>query len=231
MQPIDRTFGEHFLTCVEDFSNYGVHLLFNEWWASAPQSVIDQYVDAIENHPEQGPLARAGWLEPSFDIGRVEACEPGTLGAAYREFMTTHDLAEKLAEGYRELHEDVKGTGKLSRMPDTLQYKILRGYQTHDIHHVLTGYPPTPFGELALQAFGLAQTQYPYAGMWMAVATAHMTFVDPSLMNGAMDAICDGWTRGKATRSIQFVVFESMFDRPLADVREEFAVNPTSMRN
>lgn len=231
MQSIDREFAERFLTCIEDFSEYGVHLLFNEWWSKAPEQVIETYVDAIDGHPEQGPLARAGWLAPSFEIGRLEGCAEGTLGAAYRDFMTKHELAEKLADGYRDLHDDVKRTGKLARMPEIIQYKILRGYQTHDIHHVLTGYPPSPFGELALQAFGLAQTNYPYAGMWMAVATAHMTFIDPSLMDGAMDAICDGWTRGKATRSIQFVQFETMFDRPLNDIREEYGVIPTAMIN
>lgn len=231
MQSIDREFGEHFLTCIEDFSQYGVHLLFNEWWAGAPQHVIDIYVKAIDQHPEQGPLARTGWLAQSFDMEKLQECSEGTLGAAYRDFMTKHDLAEKLADGYRDLHEEIKSTGKLKRMPEIIQYKILRGYQTHDIHHVLTGYPPSPFGELALQAFGLAQINYPYAGMWMAVATAHMTLVNPDLMDGAMAAICDGWSRGKTARSIQFVQFENMFERPLEDVRKEYGVIPTAMLN
>lgn len=229
MNSINRDFGEHFLTCIEDFSEYGVHLLFNEWWSEAPQDVIDKYVTLLEQHSEQGPLVSEGWLASSFNSDHLKDCAAGTLGAAYLEFMTKHDLAEKLADGYRDLHEEIKGIGKLARMPDTIQYKILRGYQTHDIHHVLTGYPPTPYGELALQAYGLAQTNYPYAGMWMAVATAHMTFVNPDLMDGAMDAICDGWRRGKETKSIQFVAFEKMFDRQLEDIRADFSLVPTKM--
>ena len=96
---------------------------------------------------------------------------------------------EHLAEGYRDLHESFEREGKLHRLPPVLKYKVLRGYQTHDLHHVLTGYPATPYGELALQAFGLAQMNFPYAAMWIAVVTTHMTFVDPHMTRDAMDAI------------------------------------------
>jgi ubiquinone biosynthesis protein Coq4 len=90
---------------------------------------------------------------------------------------------------------------------------------------VLTGYPATPLGELAVQAFGLAQMSFPYAGMWIAVVTAHMTLIEPDLMRPAMDAITDGWSYGTNSRSIQFVAFERMLDRPLAEVRKEYRLD------
>jgi ubiquinone biosynthesis protein Coq4 len=136
--------------------------------------------------------------------------------------MTDNDLMERLAEGYRDLHGAFEADGKLERLPAVLRYKVLRGYQTHDLHHVLTGYPATPYGELALQAFGLAQTRFPYAAMWIAVVTAHMTFLEPSMIDPAMDAITIGWQHGRQARSIQNVKFEQMLDRPLSDVRREF---------
>jgi ubiquinone biosynthesis protein Coq4 len=109
-------------------------------------------------------------------------------------------------------------------LPPVLRYKVLRGYQTHDLHHVITGYPATPYGELGLQAFGLAQMSFPYAAMWISVVTAHMTFVDPSMIQPAMDAITQGWDHGRRSRSIQFVKFEQMLDRPLADLRREYRI-------
>jgi ubiquinone biosynthesis protein Coq4 len=129
---------------------------------------------------------------------------------------------EHLAEGYRDLHESFEREGKLHRLPPVLKYKVLRGYQTHDLHHVLTGYPATPYGELALQAFGLAQMNFPYAAMWIAVVTTHMTFVDPGMTRDAMDAITSGWAFGRRARSIQFVKFEQMLDRPLAELRRKY---------
>ena len=221
VEKIDRDFGEKFLTCSDNFYEYGVHLLFNEWWDKAPQDAIDKYVAAIERHPEQGPLAAARWYAEPFSLTQLEGYAPGTLGAAYLRFMIDNDLVEKLAVGYKELTDQFAADGKLDRMPEVMRYKVLRGYQTHDLHHVVSGYEATPFGELALQAFELAQQDYPYSAMTLATILNHATLVDPYLIKPAMDAITEGWTYGRRARSIQFVPFEQMLDRPLAEVRAE----------
>jgi ubiquinone biosynthesis protein Coq4 len=222
---IDRSFGEKFLTSADDFYGYGVHLLFNDWWEQAPADAIRKYVEAIEGHPEQGPLAAEGWYAEPLALSSLQRHAEGTLGHAYLRFMTENDLMDRLAIGYRELHESFEAQGRLDRLPPLLKYKVLRGYQTHDLHHVLTGFPATPFGELGLQAFQLAQTAFPYAAMWISVVTTHMTFVDPYMIVPAMDAITQGWTYGRRARSIQFVRFEEMLDRPLADVRREYGLD------
>jgi ubiquinone biosynthesis protein COQ4 len=122
------------------------------------------------------------------------------------------------------LHEEFKASGKLDTIPAVMEYKVLRGYQTHDLHHVLTGYEATPFGELALQSFQLAQQDFPYSAMTIATIMGHMTLVDPWLIKPAMDAITDGWAYGRAARSIQFVAFEAMLDRPLDEVRADYGL-------
>jgi ubiquinone biosynthesis protein COQ4 len=221
---IDRDFGAKYLTAADDFYAYGVHLLFNEWWATAPQATIDKYVAAIEGHPEHGPLARAAWLVPPFRLADLDGCAPGTLGAAYRAHMIDNGLAEKLAEGYAALTADFEAGGKLDRMPAIIKYKVLRGYQTHDLHHVLTGYTTAPPHELALQAFQLAQMDYPYAAMTLGVIVSHMALVDPWLIKPGMDAITDGWALGRRAKSLQFLPFETMLDRPLAALRREYGL-------
>lgn len=223
-QKIDREFGSLLLTSMEDFNAYGIHLLFNDWWAKAPQDAIAKYVAAIEQHPEQGPLAALEWYAPPLSLAELEPFGQASLGGAYLAFMRDNGLVERLALGYRELHEEFEASGKLNNMPPILKHKVLRGYQTHDLHHVLTGYPATPLGELALQAFQLAQTQFPYASMWISVVTGHMTFLDPYLTVPAMDAITDGWRFGRQAKSIQFVQFETMLERPLDAVRQEFGL-------
>jgi len=224
MPTLDRRFAEKFLAAIDDYEAYGVHELFNEWWATAPKDVIEKYAAAIETHPEQGPLAAQRWFAPPPNLDSLEKCAPGTLGAAYWRFILENKLSEQLAAGYRSMHEQFKGAKKLERMPGVLQYKVLRGYQTHDIHHVLTGYAPDPIGEISLQAFGLAQNNFPYAGMWMAVVTAHMTFINPDLIQPALDGISDGWRFGRAAKNIQLVRFEDEFDRPLQDIQAEFGL-------
>lgn len=224
LQKIDRNFGELYLRCMDNFYDYGVHLLFNDWWEHAPADAIQKYVAAIENHPEQGPLARKRWLAEPFSLDSVKGYARGTLGGEWLAFMTENGLVERLALGYRELHEELEAKGKLDNMPDVMKYKVLRGYQTHDIHHVLTGYSATPLGELALQAFQLAQMDYPYSAMTLATVLGHATLVDPLLIKPAMDAITDGWGYGRRARSIQFVAFEDMLGRPLAEVQAEYGL-------
>jgi ubiquinone biosynthesis protein COQ4 len=224
IQKVDRKFGEKFLTSIDNFYAYGVHLLFNDWWEKAPADVIAKYVAAIENHPEQGPLAKQEFYAETFSLKQLEGYAPGTLGHAYLRFMIDNNLVERLAVGFRELHEEFEESGKLDTMPPVMKYKVLRGYQTHDLHHVLTGYAATPFDELALQAFQLAQQDFPYSAMTIATIVGHMTLVDPLLIKPAMDAIADGWAYGRRTRSIQFVAFEKMLDRPLRDVQREYGL-------
>jgi ubiquinone biosynthesis protein COQ4 len=229
VQKIDRKFGEDYLRCMDNFYDYGVHLLFNEWWENAPADAIEKYVAAIESHSEQGPLARERWLAEPFSLEQVKGYARGTLGGEWLAFMVENGLVERLALGYRELHEELEAAGKLDNMPDVMKYKVLRGYQTHDIHHVLTGYTATPLGELALQAFQLAQQDYPYSAMTLATVLGHATLVDPLLIKPAMDAITDGWAYGRQARSIQFVAFENMLGRPLAEVRAEYNLTRDSM--
>jgi len=222
---IDREFAGKFLGSAEDFYAYGVHLLFNDWWERAPEDAIAKYVEAIETHPEQGPLAAEAWYADPLSLEHLREYPEGTLGHAYLRFMVDNGLAEKLATGYRELHESIEAEGRLDRLPPVLKYKVLRGYQTHDLHHVLTGFPATPLGELGLQAFELAQTPFPYAAMWVSVVTAHMTFVDPYLITPAMDAISQGWAYGRRARSLQFVKFETMLGKDLVDVRRAYELD------
>ena len=224
VQTVDRIFGEKFLTSIDNFYDYGVHLLFNDWWEGAPADAIAKYVAAIEDHPEQGPLAQEAWYAQTFSVKQLEGYAPGTLGEAYLRFMTDNDLVERLALGYRELHEEFEASGKLDAMPPILRYKVLRGFQTHDLHHVLTGCDATPFGELTLQAFQLAQQDFPYSAMWIAVITGHMALVDPHMIKPAMDAITNGWAMGRRARSIQFVKFEQMLDQPLAELQTQYGL-------
>ena len=224
VQAIDPAFGEKFLASASNFYTYGIDKLFNDWWEHAPADAVAKYVEAIESHPEQGPLAAARWYAEPLSLKALEGHAPGTLGHAYLAFMADNNLIERLALGYREFHEELAASGKLDNLPPVLEYKVLRGFQTHDLHHVLTGCPPTPFGELKIQAFGLAQMDFPYAAMWIAVVTAHMTLVDPYLIKPAMDAITEGWSLGRRARSIQFVAFENMLDRPLDEVRREYGL-------
>jgi ubiquinone biosynthesis protein Coq4 len=115
-------------------------------------------------------------------------------------------------------------------MPEQMKYAVIRGFQLHDILHVITGYTPRPPDELSLQAFCLAQLQFPYFGMWMATTTSNMTFLQPDAIVPIMDAISRGWQYGRSVKNLQFEKWEAMFEEPLAEVRPRYGIVPEGMR-
>ena len=226
MSRIDREFGEKLLTCFDDPQNYGVHLLFNEWWASAPQEAIDKYEADFEALPRQKAFDEARWFAPNLSLEDLKAFKPGTVGRTYYHFIADNSLEANLATNYKMLHDMMRQAGNLDRMPDSLNYAIIRGFQIHDLLHVLTGYEATPDGEIALQAFCLAQIRFPYFGMWMSNVTTRMTLLDPDMIVPTMDAVSEGWQYGRRTNNLQFERWEDQLDRPLAEVRHDYNIDP-----
>lgn len=219
--PIDRNFAEKMLQTFDDPQRHGVHFLFNEWWEAAPQSSIDAYVDEFEKIPGHGEFLAERFIADAIDLKDLAKYVPGTLGRAYHDFLVGNNLEKNLAVNYGQLHDYMVRNGSLDRMPDAFKYAIIRGFQQHDILHVLTGYEPTPSGEIALQAFCLAQLRFPYFGMWMSVVTTRMTLLEPKTITPIMDAITDGWQFGRAVKNIQFKKWEARFGEPLTDLRSE----------
>jgi ubiquinone biosynthesis protein Coq4 len=226
---LSEKFGEKFLTTVNNTQDNPVHMLFNQWWNEAPDDVKQKYLDIFLGDP----VYRA-WYDERFyadpvDFDALGNLPEGTLGRAYHHWIVDNGLTAQIATNYADFHEMLKASGALDGMPDAMQFAVLRGFQVHDILHVLTGYDASGQGEIALQAFSLAQLQFPYFGMWMATVTAQMTFGDPNAIVPLMDAIADGWQFGKTSLHLMAQPWEEMFDEPLADIRERFGITPSPL--
>ena len=226
---VDRTFAEKFLTSVDTPLEYGVYFLFHDWWAEAPDSAIDGYLE--EMHKIDGVdafLKERHFAEP-LSLERLAECAPGTLGHDYRAFLVENKLEENLGRNYRAMNEELTQMGALNRLPADLSYLITRGFQTHDFLHILTGYRATHMGELALAAYYLAQLRFPYHAMRMAVTAAHYAFLEPRIITECMDAIADGWTFGRKSKNIHFHKWEEEIDTPLLELRNRFELKTIAM--
>lgn len=126
----------------------------------------------------------------------------------------------------KELHDIPVGSGKLGRMPVPLQYAIIRGFQLHDLLHVLTGYEATGPSEIAWQAFCLAQLRFPYFAMWMSVTTARAALLDPDTVEPMMDTVTDGWSYGRRSKNLQFARCEE-FNRSVVELQREYGLERT----
>lgn len=222
---VDDGFVEKFMRSVNTPLEYGVYFLFHDYWEKAPQSAIDAYVAELHKIPGIQEALEERYIAEPLSLDRLKQCAPGTLGAGYLKFIVDNNLEENLGKNYRKFNEELRAAGTLDRLPDDLSYMMVRGFQTHDFHHVLTGYEATIYGELALASYYLAQLRQPYHAFRVAVTTAHTAFLAPAFITEAMDAFTDGWSYGRASKNIYFERWEDEIDTPLEVLRERFNLN------
>lgn len=221
---VDRDFADRFMRAVDRPMDYGVYFLFHDWFEKAPQRAIDAYLEELRSIPDMQAFLEARFIAEPLTLEQLDACAPGTLGAAYRRFIVDNQLEANLGRNYRDFNEQLHAEGKLDRLPEDMSYMMLRGFQTHDFLHVVTGYDSSPLGELAIAAFYLAQLRFPYHAMRMAVTLGHAAFVDPSITVPAMDAIVDGWQRGRSTPNLNLERWEEQLHTPLAALQGQFSL-------
>lgn len=223
-------FVKNMVRTFNDSNDHGVHLLFNEWWPHAPDATIERYLAVFQATPGAADfLAERHFADP-ITLDALAALPEDSFGRAYHDFLVGNGLEKNLATNYQMLHDAMSKSGQLDRMPEEMRYAIIRGFQIHDLLHIVTGYGSSPLHELSLQAFCLAQLQFPYFGMWMATTTSSMTFLRPDAIVPVMDAISSGWQYGRAVQNLQFEKWESQFERPVGEVREAFGVAAEGMR-
>jgi len=223
---ITTEFAELFVTSINDQSKNPTHFLFNQWWSHAPDEVRQAYVDGIVDDPRFADLVSGEHYAPPMSLDDLAALDEGTLGRTFHDWIVDNGLAAQIAMDYRQFHEHLVATGQLDDMPAPMQHAILRGFQNHDFQHVVTGYDSTGLGEIAVQAFCLAQMQFPYFGMWISIVTAQMTYLRPQSIVPLMDAITDGWQLGRSVDNIQAERWEEMLDQPLAEIRAGYGIHP-----
>jgi ubiquinone biosynthesis protein Coq4 len=219
-------FVKNMVRTFNDSDEHGVHMLFNEWWPHAPDVTIERYLENFRATAGADAFLDERYLAEPIGLDELAAMPEGSVGRGYHAFLTENGLEKNLATNYKMLHDFMAKSGQLDRMPDDLKYAIIRGFQIHDILHVITGYTPGPLHELTLQAFCLAQLQFPYFGMWMSTTTSRMTFLQPDAIVPVMDAISSGWQLGRSVSNLQFERWEALFGEPLADVRPRYGIAP-----
>ena len=227
---MDREFAEKLLQTIDDPSKHGVHILFNQYWKYTPDDVRDKYLAGLVDEPAQRAFMEEKHYAEPYEFDALADLPEGSLGRALYDYMIDNGLRRDIADAYRAYHDGLETAGVLDRMPEDIKYSVLRTYQTHDFIHLVTGYPTNGLGEIAVQAFCLAQHKSPYFGMWVSVATARMTYLHPDKIEKTMDAITDGWALGRKAGNLMLVKWEQMLDRPVEDIRREFGISPGGQR-
>lgn len=221
---IDSELIENFIRHIEDSQNNGVPELHFRFWNTASDEAKQQYIDRFRSDPEAMAWYEQRYLGDDPDFDALVALPDNTLGHQYARHIIDNGLNKTIASDYRRAHEKLDAQGRLHGMPDEAKYAVLRGFQIHDIFHIVTGYKTTGWGEMALQAFTLAQRPLPYASLWMATLTAQMTFIRPDMTVAVMDAISQGWQHGRTAKNLNYEHWEDRFADDVDELRKEFGL-------
>lgn len=142
--------------------------------------------------------------------------EPGTVGAAYREFRQARGFtAEGLADEARKLGDMVDAAH-----PIVWYSRRLR--DVHDVWHVLTGYETDALGEACVVAFSYAQTRnlgFAFIGWGAARAIRREASSVP-----ARRAVWQAYRNGKRARWLPGLDYEALFQQPLETARERLRI-------
>jgi ubiquinone biosynthesis protein COQ4 len=171
---------------------------------------------ALDN-PATPRMLEERYLSPTPDVEALRALPDGTLGREFARYLDDNGLDANL------LRESAFIPAHRARGED-VGYLAERGFQLHDLFHVLTGFDTTPLGEVRVVSFTVAQTPAPYPAMIIASRPLQMVLYQPQLLPPVMDAITEGWALGRKARSLLDVHWEEYWESPLADLRREFGL-------
>ena len=172
--------------------------------------------------PQGGRLAyeRVEMAPKLMDDVWLDSFTPGTVGAAYRHFIRTENIS---AEGLADISRQTHGKAEVAH-PYAWFGRRIR--DTHDIWHILSGYHRDGLGEACLVAFSYAQTR---SLGWALIALGAALRSRRGPKYPYVQAIWQGYQRGKAAAWLPGEDFERLMSEPLEAARRRLNITPATV--
>lgn len=159
------------------------------------------------------------FAERLSDRAWLESFGPGTVGAAYRDFIAPRGLT---AKGLAEESRKVKDTEIDAPHPHAWYARRLR--DVHDVWHVLTGYQTDGFGEACLLAFSYKQTRS--LGLLLIINAARREYGKLKLGQPYGEALKEGFRNGAKAAWLPAVDYPALFAENLESARRRLKIDP-----
>lgn len=137
----------------------------------------------------------------------IDAAPPGSLGAAYREYLGAHGFSPD------------ERSAVVAIADPTLAYVMTRYRETHDFVHVLAGLPPSVLGETAVKWLEMVQTGLPMAALSALVAPARLSSGERSQL--LREYVPWAARVGREAVDLLCVPYERLLSEPLEGVRRQ----------
>lgn len=163
--------------------------------------------------PSTATLLQERYLSATpYDLKALQALPAGTLGHEFAEHMMRNQLEVVFYPPLEPCDND------------DIAYLRKRARQTHDIHHVVLGYPAIDVGEMAISAFYLAQHNVPLSALLIGFGFLYTILREPQRISELMTALELGWKTGQQTPKLLGVRWEEYWESPLSDVRQRLGI-------
>ena len=172
---------------------------------SAPPKGINEKLGALRGYA------------PGADLATLRQRPPGSLGREYADFLDRNGI---------ELLQ--MSPGIVERFRDNPY--VLRYTQTHDLHHVLTGFDTGLPGEIGVHAFVGAQGAGAGGPALLWFARFFHPLISPSQARKIWHNIRVGQAMGRRAELVLAQPIESWFEEPLSRVRQRLGIptDPTA---
>jgi ubiquinone biosynthesis protein COQ4 len=172
--------------------------------------------------PEGGRIAyeHVELAEKLMDRAWLATLPPGSVGAAYADFMARENLS---AEGLAEESRKGVAEGDFDR-PHPYAWFGRRMRDVHDIWHVLTGYGRDGLGEACLVTFSYHQTHG--LGWALICAGAYLRTGREAMGGACRKALREAWRHGKASAWLPGEDYERLLAEPLDEARLRLGLTP-----
>ncbi|MBQ1541316.1 ubiquinone biosynthesis protein [Caulobacter sp. CCUG 60055] len=143
---------------------------------------------------------------------------PGTVGAAYRDFIAPRGLS---AYGLAEESRKARG-GEDIDLEHPFAWYGRRMRDVHDVWHVLTGYGTDALGEACVVAFSYAQTKS--LGFAFIAAMGARQFEKARTGLPYQRAVMQAWRNGRRSAWLPALDYEALFAEPLESARKRLNI-------
>ena len=152
-----------------------------------------------------------------YDMDMLRSLPDGTLGQA----LATHIDKYEFDPNYYRIRE----------VNDDATYCLMRTRETHDIWHVVTGFYPTPLGEIGIKAVELAQLRRPMAAVLCAGAVLRYMLRKPERFDDLLAAISAGYQMGLHAKPLLAQKWEEHWSTPVDELRTALGVPELTATN
>ncbi|MCA9692576.1 MAG: hypothetical protein KC636_23455, partial [Myxococcales bacterium] len=172
-------------------------------------------VEEVLERPGVRELYENGFNPPPTPLAELASYMPDTLGHEYARYLKQ--------TGWR----PVPGQ-EPPELDDAATYIRVRTQMIHGILHVVTQYDTSVLGELALQAFLLAQTGNQCSVLMVAAGLVNAVNYRTDALGDIFGFIAEAHERGRASKHYLSLAWEELWPAPIEQVRTLVELPPRS---